>query len=142
MQATILHIESRERERMSIYGRLGDFTYRLGEQVDPQQIIDNPNLTLYCLDETKQQAIFVELPENINLSSEPFCYQAQFENAKHLVAVPYGTLHELAQQIEIDTSRLIAIHNIGRCGSTLLNQIFNRLFTRKICKFRINIISE
>jgi hypothetical protein len=44
-----------------------------------------------------------------------------------LIVVPYATFHELAARIPADDSRLICIHNIGRCGSTLLSQVFNEV---------------
>ena len=84
-------------------------------------------MSLYCLNHASRQAIFAELPPGIDLASAPFYYQAQFDHAQRLVAVPYAEFHQLAETIPLDLSRLILIHNIGRCGSTLLSSAFNQL---------------
>ncbi len=56
----------------------------------------------------------------------PFFYSAQFEHAQELFTVDFDTFLELAAQVpEADT--LIFVHNIGRCGSTLLSKAFSRL---------------
>lgn len=127
MQATILRIDRRERRSVSQIAALTDFTTTADAQIDAQQIIDNPDISLYCLDDTQQRAIFAELSPKVDLASAPFCYQAQFDNARRLIAVPYEAFHELAAGINIDDSKLILIHNIGRCGSTLVKDVFNQL---------------
>ncbi|MEO8396978.1 MAG: hypothetical protein ABI700_28540, partial [Chloroflexota bacterium] len=128
MQATVLHITDRKRERLSQISSLDNFTTTSGETVDAQVILDNPNISLYCLDHDAQQAVFAELPAGIDLSQIPFYYQGQFDHAQRLLVVPYHVFHRLADQIPpSDPIRLILIHNIGRCGSTLLSTALNEL---------------
>ncbi len=129
MSATILKIEDRKRTRLSQISSLDDFTTTPDGSIDAAQIVDNPAVSLYCLDHASQQAIFAELPPEIDLAQAPFYYQAQFDHAQRLIAVPYAEFHQLADQIPLDLSRLILIHNIGRCGSTLLSSAFNQLDT-------------
>lgn len=129
MTAIQLHITSRSRRQMRDLSSLQDFTWEAGDRVDAQQIIHDPNISLYCLDDARQWAIFTVLPEGIDLSHVPFVYQAQSDHAKYLIAVPYATFLQLAQEISVDASQLVCIHNVGRCGSTLLSQALNKLET-------------
>ena len=127
MQATILQIAGRPPKHSSDISGLQDFQYTLGGTIDAEGILENPNVSLYCLDHARRQAIFAELPPEIDLAQAAFYYQAQFDHAQRLIAVPYAEFHQLADQIPLDASRLILIHNIGRCGSTLLHNAFNEV---------------
>lgn len=127
MTAKRLDIQDRHREHVSEIASLDNFEWVDGDETNAKQIITNPNISLYCLDDARQEAIFVVLPDGINLSRVPFVYQAQFENAEYLIAVPYLEFLQLADTIKIDASKLIYIHNIGRCGSTLLSQALNEV---------------
>lgn len=127
MTATILHIQDRFREHVVSIASLNDFTYQEGEAISPQVIIEQANISLYCLDDENRRAIFVELPPDIDLTKIPFCYQAQFDHARRLIAVSYETLEQLADTIPHTIDNLILIYSVGRCGSTLLSQIFNEL---------------
>lgn len=127
MSATKLHITERNREHVSEIASLDNFTWLDGDETDAEQIITNANISLYSLDNARQEAIFAVLPDGIDLSRVPFVYQAQFENAEYLIAVPYRDFLQLADEISVDASKLICIHNIGRCGSTLLSQALNEV---------------
>ena len=52
-------------------------------------------------------------------------YQAQYDNAEYLVALPFATFTRLAERIPPDESKVIFLHNIARCGSTVLSRAFN-----------------
>ncbi len=127
MTATILKISDRSRTRLSQISSLDNFTTTPDGSIDAAQILANPAVSIYCLDHESRQAILVELPPNIDLAQAPFYYQAQFDHAQRLIAVPYAEFHQLADQIPLDLARLIVIHNIGRCGSTLLSNAFNQV---------------
>jgi len=129
MTATKLLIKDRYRRQMRDLASLDNFVWETGEPFDAQSIIANPNISLYCLDDTRQDAIFAVLPDEVDLSDAPFVYQAQFDYAKSLIAVPYGEFLRLADTLTVDASQLICIHNVGRCGSTLLSQALNQLDT-------------
>jgi hypothetical protein len=104
-----------------------DFRVRDGGAIDPRVLLQQPNLTLYCLDFDNRQALFVETPPDCDLARAPFLYQAQYDAARRLVRVPYETLHRLASKIRIDPSRLTLIYSVGRCGSTLVSRAFNEV---------------
>ena len=126
MTATQLIIENRYRKPGdSPVVSVDDFTYQEGAIVNADTVINDPNISLYCLDEKHQQAIFVSLPSDIKLSRVPFYYQAQFDNAQSLIALPYECLHDLAERVKTKLEKLILVYSTGRSGSTLLSHIFN-----------------
>lgn len=127
MEARVLRIENRYREQLSIPASLKDFTVQAGEPIDARIVVEQPQLSLYCLDDEARQAIFVELPPEVDLVQAPFYYQAQFDHARRLIAVPYEQLPHLANLLPNSLERLIVIHNIGRCGSTLLHHVLNKV---------------
>ncbi|HEY0605799.1 MAG TPA: hypothetical protein VGD58_22940, partial [Herpetosiphonaceae bacterium] len=104
-----------------------DFRYREGSAVDARVVIEQPNISLYCLDHDHRRAIFVETPPAHDPLHAPFYFQAQYETAWRLIAVPYSTLHELASQSQIDPARIILIYSTGRCGSTLVSRVFDAI---------------
>ncbi len=129
MSTKVLHIQSKKRSVPLSVVQLQDFDYIEGETIDPKTIIENPNISLYCLDPQNQRAIFVETPLEIELSQAPFFYQAQYEHAQRLIAVPLEDLPQLAAALEEPIEQLVMIYSVGRCGSTLLSKVFNQLET-------------
>lgn len=127
MNVHVLNIESRRREDPLLIASPADFEFSEGNTVDAQVVIENPNISLYCLDHENQRAIFVETPGDVDLSQAPFYYQAQYEHSVGLFAVPYETLYRLANDIHLDSKRLILIYSVGRCGSTLLSSALNQV---------------
>ncbi len=127
MTAIKLHIHSRHREHMGIIASLDDFEWSAGDTIDAASLLDDPNITLYCLDQANKRAIFTALPADIDLSQKPFMYQAQFDQAEFLVALPYADFLELAEGIPFDDRALLCLHNIGRCGSTVLARALNEI---------------
>src|SRR5437773_7971171 len=127
MEARALIIE--EKLRTFPIGVVGstDFRVRDGGTTDPRIVLQQPNLTLYCLDFENRQALFVETPSDCDLSRAPFLYQAQYDAARRLIQIPYETLHRLAAEVVLDPSRLILIYSVGRCGSTLVSHAFNEV---------------
>lgn len=102
-----------------------DFQTHVGEVVNPYIILEQPNLSFYCLDHTNRQAIFVETPPETKLIEEPFYFIAQYQAAERLIAVPYETLHALAKQVTINQENVILFYSTGRCGSTLVSHALN-----------------
>lgn len=103
---------------------LKDFTCTDGGEVDPNVIVENPHISLYCFSDIDKQAIFVELPADVDLTKAPFVYQAQYEHAQRLIAVPYETFSKLAETLP-EIQRPIFVYITGRSGSTLLSHVFN-----------------
>jgi hypothetical protein len=115
------------RERYTADGmaaNLKDFTLREEGETDPAQLLSAPELTLYCLDLECKRAAFVSTPPEINLEDAPFYHDWQFNHARELFTVEFDTFLGVSAQIpQADT--LVLIHNIGRCGSTLLSKAFS-----------------
>ncbi|MBN1873827.1 MAG: sulfotransferase [Anaerolineae bacterium] len=127
MGSKILNILNKADEMASPIVTLDSFTYTEGAAVEPQIIMNNPSISLYCLDDKNRRAIFVETPSDVDLSQFPFYYYAQLEYAQRLIAVPYEELFNITQGI--NDAPLIFIYSVSRCGSTLLSKIFNQVDT-------------
>lgn len=125
MTAYELVITERTRSDPLAIANPADFKFSVGPEIDPQVIVTNPRVSLYCLDHANRRALFVETAPGVDLSQAPFFYQAQYENTVNLIGVPYETLHQLAREIVLDNRRLILLYSIGRTGSTLLGAALN-----------------
>ena len=104
-----------------------DFAFTAAGPCDPQVVLQNPHISLYCLDHPQQRALFVEVDDGWAAAAAPFLYLAQYERAQRLVAVPYATLAQLADAVATPPRSLALIHSPGRSGSTLLSKAFQRL---------------
>ena len=123
--AEALRIRRRRRRDPLAIASPADFRVALEGMADAGTLRRNPWLSLYCLDEPRQRAIFVETPEGVELTKEPFLYQAQRKYAIRLLAVPYPTLHAMADAAPDSDPRLGLIYSCGRSGSTLLGRMFS-----------------
>lgn len=85
MPAHYLNIEEKHRDSFGRLASLADFSVSEDEVVPAGIVLSHPNISLYCLDEATQRAIFVELPPDVDLALAPFVYQMQFEQALRLV---------------------------------------------------------
>jgi hypothetical protein len=86
----------------------------------PAATVLGDHVELYCLDDARGEALFVDTGEDVDLAGAPFFYLAQYRAARRLLAVPYDTLHALADGLP--DPRPIFVHSTGRCGSTLLSR--------------------
>jgi hypothetical protein len=125
MKANLLEITARQRRDSFAVADPGDFEFSEGSSINPQTVLTNPLISLYCLDHANRRALFVETAPGVDLSQAPFLYQAQYENTVNLIGVPYETLHELARGISLDDRNLILVYSVGRTGSTLLGAALN-----------------
>jgi hypothetical protein len=125
--AQVLTINAKVRSNPTSFVSLRDFDVTPGGTVSLQAIAQNPNITLYALDHPNQEAIFVETPPEVDLSERPFLYQAQYDHAIRLYSLSYKSFFKLAEMMRQPDKPLILIHSVGRCGSTLLNAVFNNL---------------
>ncbi|MEM7117869.1 MAG: sulfotransferase [Chloroflexota bacterium] len=124
MLAHRFNIESKHRRDVGFVASLDDFTISGGVETAVSTITDNPSISLYCFDDQRRQAIFVELPPHIALANEPFVYQSQFEYAQQLFTLPLSLFNQLAKELPA-IPRPIFIHITGRSGSTLLSHALN-----------------
>ena len=127
MSAIKLEIISRHREHPGVIASIDDFQWVAGEAIDAARILSNDRVTLYSLDHANQRAIFTALPEGVDLSAAPFMYQTQFDRAEYLIALPYADFLRLADTIPPVSGGIACLHNIGRCGSTLLSRALNEI---------------
>lgn len=125
MIAEKLRIQARHRGRVAIITSLADFDTSPAGAMDAEKLLDDSRFSPYCLDEARQRAIFTALPPGINLARAPFMYQAQYDSAEYLVALPFEAFIQLAKRIPTDETKVIFLHNIARCGSTVLSRAFN-----------------
>ncbi len=125
MGAHVLTIEQKVKLLPIFIADPGDFVLGSGESIDPQVVIENPNISLYCLDDANQQVLFVETAPGVDLTQAPFYFLAQYEHAQRVIVLPYETFHQLADARRFDSSKVILIHSVGRCGSTLVSAALN-----------------
>jgi hypothetical protein len=125
-EAQVLTIQNKHRRSVSLVARLQDFTFTENGVIDAKIILEQPNISLYCLDDENKRAIFVDLPAAIDLSQAAFVYQTQFDHAQKLLAVSYDDFKALGRQLP-EINHFIFLYSTGRCGSTLLNHAFNSL---------------
>jgi hypothetical protein len=126
MAVRSLTIEAKHRQTPGYLASLADFSLSTGAEVTADMVLKQPNLSLYCLDDAQKEAIFVELPPDVDLAAAPFVYQTQYEQAQRIITVPYETFRQLASALP-EVQHLIVIYISGRSGSTLLSHVFNAL---------------
>jgi hypothetical protein len=124
MPAHYLNIEARQRTHFGRLASIEDFTVSAGATVDAGIILTNPNISLYCFDVETERVFFVELPDDVDLSTAPFVYQTQYEQARRLIETDTATFRQLARQLP-KIENLIIIYSCGRSGSTLLSNALN-----------------
>lgn len=122
-----LHIEARRRTVANAAASLADFETTPVGSVDAQWLVQNPNVNLYSIDPDTSQAVFAEVPPEVNLAVAPFVWQAQYESAIRFFVMPLPQLVEVGKSLETKLERLILVFNIARCGSTLLHQVLNQV---------------
>jgi len=101
-----------------------DFECGDWQDADPSIVLADPGYSLYCLDAEKRQAVFVKTPDTVDLTKDPFLFQAQYLHASELLAMDFEDFHRLANKIRSREEQLLFIHSVGRCGSTLLSKVF------------------
>jgi len=99
-----------------------DFEWEPGAEIEPETVIRDPALSLYCFDRESGSALFVEVDDPAAVEQAPFYYQGQNEHARGLVSMPLEVFHRLAETIAEPPGGLIFIHSVGRCGSTLVSK--------------------
>jgi hypothetical protein len=119
-------IESRNKVRPIAVADVSDFKLTSGADFDPERLIGSSCWSLYSIDPSKNQAVFVELPETTNLAEVPFAYAAQFEDAVSVAIVPLEVFVKLSTQIHSSAS-LTMLYSTGRCGSTLASRILAQI---------------
>jgi len=120
----ILEIEQRCKPSPVSLVHASDFVVRPGGYAEPDLLVRNPHLSPYCLDDVSKRVLFVETPPDVALATYPFFYEAQYQHAQRLVAVPYATMVTLGEDLPARQATLALIYSPGRSGSTLLSKAF------------------
>jgi len=101
-----------------------DFVVGPFSRFDADELLLDSCWSLYCLDAQNQEAIFVKTPPEIDLTDAPFLFQSQFLHAQHILRIDFESFHSLASEIQPSGDKILFIHSVGRCGSTLLSKVF------------------
>ena len=126
MVARSHQIVSRTRNSPLDFSLIEQFELDAGEDVSAQIIIDERIWHPYTIDVENGALVFLDMPPDIDLSQEAFVFPRQFEEASRALLVPYRELMALSAQVTLPEN-ITFIFSIGRCGSTLLHQIFNQI---------------
>ncbi len=124
----ILNITRKTRSPANTVAAPTDFESVPGDEIAAVSLIENSRVTLYCLDFANQQAIFTEAPAGLDLTAAPFYYLAQYQQAERLMTMPFDEFGRLAAQLPLP-GYVMFLYSVGRCGSTLLSQVFHQVET-------------
>ena len=59
-----------------------------------------------------------------DLTIFPFAFMSQYYTSEKILMIDHSTFHKIAEKSGGPIENCILINNTGRCGSTLLNQVF------------------
>jgi hypothetical protein len=121
VSARLLAIDARRKPFSVAPAAPGDFDTHETAKLAAERILDDPTLSLYCVDPERHELLFVRTPPEVDLLQAPFLYVTQYEAAIELVAVPVETALALADSVAFDASRLVVVYSVGRCGSTFVS---------------------
>lgn len=119
-------ILARHRPHAAARAEFRHFEIDDGRPVPAETVTDEPGWTLYSLDRDRRAALFLEMPETLDLAEAPFSYTAQFTAARRALVVPAAALPRLAARID-PPRRLAFLFSIGRCRSTLAAKLLGGL---------------
>ena len=106
------------------FSSIKDFKLKKSPVFAAEKILQNPDISLYCADFKNQQAVFVETPKGLDLTSHPFFYLAQYKHAIKIITVSFTELNKLAEELPKPEQNMIFLYTMGRAGSTLLSKMF------------------
>jgi Sulfotransferase family len=119
----VLEIQEKRKVYPLMVASPDDFSLGPMGSADPSVLVTDPTISLYCFDESTRQALFVQVPPEVDITAAAFMYIAQYDHAERMLAVPYEVLHRVAAGIEL-RAPLVWIHSTGRAGSTLMSKAF------------------
>jgi hypothetical protein len=126
MRTTQHKIISKSKDHPARRAMLIDFELDAGEAVASDIVVQQTGWTLYCLDQGKQCAVFVKTSETLDVMRAPFFRMAQYEQAEHVLLMPWEDLHRVAAHAALPAN-LIFIFNIGRSGTTLVSHMLDKV---------------
>jgi Sulfotransferase domain len=103
-----------------------DFICTHNRFVSPSYVLSNDNVSLLTITET--DAVFIEACESNMLlwrsEYSPFLKNAQMQYGHKLIVVPLNAFQRMSEKLGDRNVKLIMLFNCGRCGGTLLTQVF------------------
>ena len=99
--------------------------------MNPTKLLSMDNATLHSIN--TEEAIFCISKQGVRVTDSsvgPFLWSSGFLNAEQLAIVPLHHLHTLASQsvnLLEPNLQIAVIHMTGRCGSTLLCQMLEKV---------------
>ena len=115
---------------------LRDFMLTHEEFVDPRYVVEHDHVSMFFIDPHQDVAVFGEGLEGQMLwkaEFNSFITTSLFMHAKRLIVMPMTAFHKLCATLPEPKGRLILMGNTGRCGSTLMCQLFES--TRKVITY-------
>eukprot|EP00092_Neocalanus_flemingeri_P076854 GFUD01095362.1.p1 GENE.GFUD01095362.1~~GFUD01095362.1.p1 ORF type:complete len:258 (+),score=64.35 GFUD01095362.1:169-942(+) len=103
-----------------------NFILKHVEWVEPDYVLKE-NISLFGISQDGTSVSFtMTSPDTDVYSSDqgPFMYITQFKLATHLITMDINTFKGLADSLPKKNVKIIIVANTGRCGSTLLAQMF------------------
>ncbi len=93
--------------------------------VEPEYVLRD-DVTL--LQVTHNEALFVQQDPSMApafSSKYNFATIGQIMTARYIIKMPIDSFLKLAEELECEEEKIVLIHNIGRCGGTLLTSVFD-----------------
>ncbi|ELT99483.1 hypothetical protein CAPTEDRAFT_196175 [Capitella teleta] len=115
---------------------LKDFLFLHDDILDADYVIQNDSVSLFFLDPENDVAVFAEgRPDQMLWRGEmnPFITLACYDHAQRLIVIPMPVFHKICSRLPDPDGKLVFLGNTGRCGSTLLVQLFEQ--TEKIITY-------
>ncbi|ELU07829.1 hypothetical protein CAPTEDRAFT_186879 [Capitella teleta] len=110
---------------------LRDIIFLHDEYIDPDYVIKNDHMTLFFLDPHQDVFVFGSQGQLLwHSDCDWHITMSLFKNSKRLIVMPMEEFHAVCARLSDPKNPLVILGNTGRCGSTLLTQIFES--TKKI----------
>lgn len=122
--AQVWNIRWRYKLELPVLSDIRDFLCTFDRFVHPDYILKH-NVTLYSIG--KSEVTFIETNPDVDIykpDANPFFYVAQFKNAIKVITMNLNSWHRIADEIGETRQKVVFLSNTGRCGSTLLGQMF------------------
>ena len=88
-------------------------------------ISNNDHVTFMALDEHQVWfSVSCQASDVYDLTIFPFAFMSQYYTSEKILIIDHSTFHKIAEKSGGPIENCILINNTGRCGSTLLNQVF------------------
>ncbi|GAC1471440.1 MAG: hypothetical protein PVSMB7_23180 [Chloroflexota bacterium] len=122
----VLEILERRKDHPMATAAPDDFVCRTIGTADASIVVNDPTVSLYCLDHAARRAVFVQVPREVDITAGPFFYLEQYTHAWRILTMPYAVFHQVAAGIDL-RAPLVFIYSTGRAGSTLMSKAFEAM---------------